>query len=578
MVSHGGGLRNRLALADGKRLILVSMGFESRLKKQVARHGTQRRQHPLIADAALLAQQRHERPALASVAIRIAGRRNKRVDKRSNWLIEEAKPYFCAARRENTTYPLPLLLPRLQYFKLVAADFGAALLAWVAFFLLRKYLLHELTGYHFTETVAMDVVGAALMIATFWTLLYSLLGQYRDIFRKSRLSEVFRIVQVSALGVVSIFFALLLDDGVSTYQLYYKTVSAYFVLHFTFTLVLRIWAVSSIQQLVRGGVISFPTLLIGANALALNTLRDLRRTGQHLGLRLVGFVPMGDTVDAELAQALPAPGSYQQLPVLIQALQIEQVVIALEPSEHRRIQEILALLEGEPVRISILPDLYQMLLGSVKVNYLFGTPLIEIKRDLLPVWQQVLKRIIDVVSAALFMLLASPVYIITALIVKWSSPGPVFYRQERIGKNEVPFSIIKFRSMYVDAEQLGPLLSADRDPRITRWGRFMRKVRLDEFPQFWNVLKGDMSLVGPRPERRFFIDQIIQIAPHYRHLHRVRPGLTSLGQVKYGYAQTVAEMVERLKFDILYIENMSLAMDFRVLLFTLKIIMEGRGK
>jgi len=209
---------------------------------------------------------------------------------------------------------------------------------------------------------------------------------------------------------------------------------------------------------------------------------------------------------------------------------------------------------------------------------LFGTPLIEIKQDLLPVWQVVAKRVVDVGGAALFLLLGCWIYAFTAVMVKLSSPGPVFYRQERIGKNGHPFGIIKFRSMFVDAEKSGPALSSDHDPRITPWGRFMRKVRLDELPQFWNVLRGDMSIVGPRPERQFFIDQIVKIAPHYRHLHRVRPGLTSLGQVKYGYAETVAQMVERLKFDILYIENMSLAMDFRVLLYTLKIIMEGRGK
>jgi exopolysaccharide biosynthesis polyprenyl glycosylphosphotransferase len=460
----------------------------------------------------------------------------------------------------------------------VAADFVAALLAWLTFFLVRKYLLHELIGYHFTESAALPMVGGALMIAAFWTSLYGLLGEYRDIFRKSRLSEILRLAQVSVLGVVGIFFTLLLDDGVTSYQLYYKTITSYLVLHFTFTVMLRIWAVSSVQRLVRRGIISFPALLVGANELALSTMRDLRRTGQHLGLRLVGFVPVGDSVEVELAQELPQAGSYQQLPALIQALQIEQVVIAIEPSEHRRIQEILALLEGIRVRISILPDLYQMLLGSVKVNHVFGTPLIEIKQDLLPVWQQAFKRIVDVLCATAFLLLASPVYVFTAVMVKLSSPGPIFYRQERIGKNEVPFAIIKFRSMYVNAEPLGPSLSSDHDPRITKWGRFMRKVRLDELPQFWNVLKGDMSIVGPRPERRFFIEQIIQIAPHYRHLHRVRPGLTSLGQVKYGYAETVAQMVERLKFDILYIENMSIAMDFRVLLYTLKIIVEGRGK
>jgi exopolysaccharide biosynthesis polyprenyl glycosylphosphotransferase len=439
-------------------------------------------------------------------------------------------------------------------------------------------LLQELDSARFTDAVLVGLTGAALMVATFWVLLYALLGLYSDIFRKSRLSELISLVRISVVGVVVIFFALLLDDGVSSYRLYYKTVSAYFLLHYTLTAVLHTWAVSSIQHLVRGGRIFFPSLLIGSNALALNTCRELRRTGQHLGLRLVGFVPFGDGIHADLAEELPVAGPYQELPTLVPALQIEQVVIAIEASEHRHIQEILALLEGVPARISVLPDLYQMLLGSVKVNHIFGTPLIEIKQDLLPPWQQVFKRMLDVVGATLFMLLASPLYIFTACMVKSSSPGPVFYRQERIGKNGLPFSIIKFRSMYLDAEKMGPSLSSDHDPRITKWGRFMRKVRLDEFPQFWNVLKGDMSLVGPRPERQFFIDQITKIAPHYRHLHRVRPGLTSLGQVKYGYAETVAQMVERLKFDILYIENMSLSMDFRVLLFTLKIILEGRGK
>ncbi|MGI4835034.1 MAG: sugar transferase [Janthinobacterium lividum] len=472
-----------------------------------------------------------------------------------------------------------MLLRRLQFFKLLAADFGAAVLAWVAFFLLRKYLLSEITGYHFTEGAVFYLSGAALMIACFWTALYALLGEYRDIFRKSRLTEIIRLARVSVLGTVVIFFALLLDDqGVSNYRAYYKTFAAYYLLHFGITAVLRIWAVSSVQRLVRGGAISFPTLLVGSSQLALATYHELRRTGRHLGLRLVGYAPVGEAVDAGLADVLPSTGSYQQLPAIIQAERIEQVIIAIEPSEHRRIQEILNLLDGSAVRVSVLPDLYQILLGSVKVNHLFGTPLIEIKHDLLPPWQLVLKRVIDVGGSVLFMLLASPVYAATAVMVKSSSPGPVFYRQQRIGREGVPFEIIKFRSMYVGAEQNGPSLSSDHDPRVTPWGRFMRKVRLDEFPQFWNVLRGDMSLVGPRPERRFFIEQIVQFAPHYRHLHRVRPGLTSLGQVKYGYAETVPQMVERLKFDILYIENMSLAMDFRVLLYTLKIIVEGRGK
>ncbi len=494
-------------------------------------------------------------------------------------------PYLwgCAGlpARENTPAYRPVqLLRRFQYAKLVAADFAAALLAWAAFFGLRKYLLHELEGFHLSGEAAVSLAYAAVGIGLAWTAFYALLGQYREVFRKSRLAEVLRLLRASALGVVVLFFALLLDDqGVNNYHLYYRTVTAYFLLHFTFTAVLRVAAVRSVQGLVRRGAISFPTLLVGGSALVLDTARDLARTGRHLGLRVVGFVaPEQGPVDEALAAALPALGTYGQLPALVPALRIEEVIIAIEPSEHRRIQEILDLLEDTDVRISILPDLYQILLGSVKVNHTFGTPLIEIKHDLLPPWQVVVKRLLDVVGAAVFLGLAWWVYAATAVMVRLSSPGPVLYRQERIGKNGRPFSIIKFRSMYLGAELLGPALSSDLDPRITPWGRFMRRVRLDELPQFWNVLRGEMSLVGPRPERQFYIDQIVRIAPHYRHLHRVRPGLTSLGQVKYGYAETVPQMVERLKHDILYIENMSLAMDFRVMLYTLKIILQQRGK
>ena len=196
----------------------------------------------------------------------------------------------------------------------------------------------------------------------------------------------------------------------------------------------------------------------------------------------------------------------------------------------------------------------------------------------MPAWQFALKRAFDIMfSLTALLVLFLPMTII-ALLVKLSSKGPVFFRQERIGLNGRPFHIVKFRSMVHNAESRGPQLSHSADPRITPIGRWLRRIRMDELPQFWNVLKGDMSLVGPRPERQHFIDEITKVAPHYRHLHKVRPGITSWGQVKFGYAENVEQMLRRLKYDILYIENMSLAVDLKILAYTVLIILKGDGK
>jgi exopolysaccharide biosynthesis polyprenyl glycosylphosphotransferase len=226
----------------------------------------------------------------------------------------------------------------------------------------------------------------------------------------------------------------------------------------------------------------------------------------------------------------------------------------------------------------MIPDTYDIISGKVRMESLASTPLVEIKHQLMPLWQKVLKRGFDILVSILFLILFSPMFLLVFFITKLSDKGPVFYLQSRIGLHAKEFKMIKFRSMTVNAEANGPQLSSEHDDRITPWGRFMRKYRLDELPQFINVIVGHMSIVGPRPERKYYMELISKKAPHYKHLHKVKPGITSWGMVKYGYAENVDEMVKRLKYDVIYIENMNLFNDLKILIYTVLIVLQGRGK
>jgi exopolysaccharide biosynthesis polyprenyl glycosylphosphotransferase len=271
-------------------------------------------------------------------------------------------------------------------------------------------------------------------------------------------------------------------------------------------------------------------------------------------------------------------GNLNEIEQILVNEKIEEVIIAIESKEHDKLRSIISRIQWGTINIKILPDMYDILSGSVKMTNIFGALLIQLDNESMPFWQQALKRFIDVFVSTIAIIILLPFYLIMAIAVKISSPGPVFFFQDRIGLNGEVFKIIKFRTMYVDAEKLGPQLSSTDDPRITKIGKYMRKLRLDEFPQFLNVLKGDMSLVGPRPERQFYIDQIVKIEPQFLHLTKVRPGITSWGQVKYGYAENVEQMLQRMKYDLLYMRNRTLALDFKIMFYTIIIIFRAKGK
>lgn len=470
---------------------------------------------------------------------------------------------------------------RLQVLKYLIADFSSAVLAWTLFYIFRKlYIEPEKFGKAVPVTFEDQFYWGLLLIPSCWILIYSFTGSYKNIYKKSRLKEVGQTLLFSVIGVIIIFFALLLDDEIVSYKNYYQSILVLFGLHFGFTASFRLILSSITNYRVHNRIIGFNTLLIGSNANALKLYNEMENLHESSGNKFIGFVHVDNKngYSHELNKSLPHVGELSDLKSIIQKNNIEEVIIAIESSEHENIGKIVNELDDSPVIIKVIPDMYDILSGSVKMTSIFGAPLIEISREIMPAWEQSVKRIFDV-SVSLFVLIAfSWVYVILAIAVKLGSKGSIFYSHERIGWHGKPFFIHKFRSMYMDAEKNGPALSSKKDPRITNLGNFLRKVRLDEIPQFYNVLIGEMSIVGPRPERQFFIDQIIQKAPHYKHLHKVRPGITSWGQVKYGYAENVEEMTERLKYDIIYIENMALGVDMKILIYTALIVMQGRGK
>ena len=450
-------------------------------------------------------------------------------------------------------------------------------IAWLLFNLFRYRWVDNASFFNSLTSflTSKNVIVGQIIIPLLMLGLYYLSGYYNNVFLKSRLQEFVTTSTTAFIGMVVIFFTALFNDVNAERTLTYELMFVLYLMLFVVVYFVRYSITRVATHKIHRREWVFNTLIIGTSNTAEQMDKRLREMKKSMGFNVIGYV---ETTEGAFHRPLNLPVySLNEIADVCERENIKNVIVIQHRHGIKATMSLVSNLLSLNLPIYISPDLYQLLTSKVRVSNIVGEPLVDISKTEMSQCMLNMKRVSDIVISSFTLLIISPLLLAVAIAVKCSSKGPIFYKQSRIGYHKRPFNIYKFRSMYIDAEISGPALSTLNDPRITSVGRFLRKYRLDELPNFWNVLRGDMSLVGPRPEREYYIKQIMAKAPYYTLIHQVRPGITSWGMVKYGYASDVDGMVERLRYDLLYIENVSLLVDLKILFYTVQTVFTGKG-
>lgn len=457
-------------------------------------------------------------------------------------------------------------------------DIAAAIIVWLLFY-----------AYHFAindmalgandwswQAPSYNLILSLFAFPVTATCIHYLSGIYNKRKPLSRVDECITTLVASFFISMVIYFVMLTDDKAVSYKAYIYSFFILWFLFFTVTYAIRLYYTLIIFAREKQGISFYNVVIVGAGNLAGHAKSYLDNSKAIHCRHLAGYI-----TDKTPDPSIPADmilGTPDKIDTIIKEFNVSIVIIAIDNASDTEMFAIINRLIPNKVEIDIVPDKMGLITGNTTIRNLTSGPFINITNLATPAWQQSVKRAFDITASSILTIILSPLLLFLSIRIKSDSKGPVFYKQERIGLDGKPFYIYKFRTMYTDAEKAGPCLSRQNDPRITPFGRTMRRYRLDELPQLWNIIRGDMSVVGPRPERRFYINQIEEVAPYYPLVYKVRPGLLSWGPIRVGYTDTLEKMVRRLDYDIVYIENMSLTLDLKIMLFSIGTILNGEGQ